>query len=164
MDVYIYIYIYIYIYGILYWRIFRSSYRKFVWVVFEPTTTEFRSNALSDWGIRPWVQVAGKTDFLQLLQFHPFIQCPRFISVSQVITLVADSSVYMQSWKQCILPVTTRMALWQLMLLGTWCTVTHCWYHWTKECSTSYARGIIWVVISDPRHAERSNLAEARWA
>ena len=25
------------------WRIFRSSYRKLVWVRFEPTTTEFRS-------------------------------------------------------------------------------------------------------------------------
>ena len=30
----------------------------------------------------------------------------------------------MQSWKQCALPVITTMALWQLMHLGTWYTVT----------------------------------------
>ena len=46
---YIYIYIYIYIYGIHHWRIFRSSYRKLAWVGFEPPTTEFRSDALTDW-------------------------------------------------------------------------------------------------------------------
>ena len=32
------------------------------------------------------------------------------------------SVIYMQSWKQCALPVI-RMALWQLMHSGTWCTV-----------------------------------------
>ena len=43
-----------------------------------------------------------------------------------------NSYIYMQSWKLCPLPV-----MWQLMHLGTWCTVTHCWHQWTKECSTS---------------------------
>ena len=33
--------------------------------------------------------------------------------------------------------VITTMALWQLMHLGTWCTVIHCWYQWTKKCSRS---------------------------
>ena len=28
------------------------------WVGFEPTTTEFRSEALTDWAIRPWVKLA----------------------------------------------------------------------------------------------------------
>ena len=37
-------------------------------------------------------------------------------------------SIYILSWKQCTLPVMTTMALWQLMHLGTWCTVTHCSY------------------------------------
>ena len=41
--------------------------------------------------------------------------------------------IYMQSWKQCALPVITTMALWQLMHLGTWCTVTYFWYQWTKS-------------------------------
>ena len=31
--------------------------------------------------------------------------------------------IYMQSWKQCALLVITTMAFWQLMHLGTWCTV-----------------------------------------
>ena len=43
---------------------------------------------------------------------------------------------YMQSWKQCAIPVITRMTLWQLMHLGTWCMVVcrwcgymlHTWY------------------------------------
>ena len=68
-HIYIYIYVCVYIcvyiyytyihiiYGIHHWRIFRSSYRKLVWVGFEPTTTEFRSGALTDWAIRPWVQL-----------------------------------------------------------------------------------------------------------
>ena len=37
---------------------------------FEPTTTEFRSDALIDWAIRPWVQLAFSTNFVELLQFH----------------------------------------------------------------------------------------------
>ena len=38
----------------------------------------------------------------------------------------------MSSWKQCAPAVITTMALWQLMYLGTWCIVTHCWYQWTN--------------------------------
>ena len=58
------------------------------------------------------------------------------------------STVYMQSWKQFALLVITTIALWQFMHLGTWCTVTHCWYQWTKECSTSQARTLIlWPLI-----------------
>ena len=45
-------------YGIHHWRIIWSSYRKLAWVGFEPTATEFRSDALNDWAIRPWVQLA----------------------------------------------------------------------------------------------------------
>ena len=56
--------------------------------------------------------------------------------------------IYMQSWKQNVLLVITTMALWQLMYLRQWCTVTHCWYQWTKDCSTSQARSIIYVVIT----------------
>ena len=68
--VYIYIYIYIYIYGIHHRTILWSSYRKLARVGFEPTTTEFRSDALTDWAIRPWVQLALRANFVQLLQFH----------------------------------------------------------------------------------------------
>ena len=61
-----------YIYGIYHRRILWSSYRKLAWVWFEPTTTEFRSDALTDWATRPCVQLALKANFLQLLQFHRF--------------------------------------------------------------------------------------------
>ena len=67
---YIYIYIYIYIYGIHHRRILWSSCRKLARVGSEPTTTEFRSDALTDWAIRPWVQLALRANFVQLLQFH----------------------------------------------------------------------------------------------
>ena len=41
---------------------------------------------------------------------------------------------------QCALPVVTIMALWQLLNLGTGCTVTHCWIAlWSHE-STQTAR------------------------
>ena len=68
-------------YGIHHWRILWSSYRKLAWVGFEPTTTEFRSDALTDWAIRPWVQLTLRANFVQLLQFHLFVQYSRFISV-----------------------------------------------------------------------------------
>ena len=35
-------------YGIYHWRIFKSSCRKFAWVGFEATTTEFGSDALTN--------------------------------------------------------------------------------------------------------------------
>ena len=57
-------------YGIHHWTIHRRRYRKLAWLGFEPTTTEFHSDALTDWGIRPWVQLALRTNFVQLLQFH----------------------------------------------------------------------------------------------
>ena len=96
-------------YGINHWRIFRSSYRKLALVGFEPTTTEFRLNALSDWAIRPWVQLALRANFVQLLQFHLLVQCSHFISViafvshhiclkgnlAQVITLAAEWLIHM---------------------------------------------------------------------
>ena len=57
-------------YGIYHGRIIWSSYRDLAWVGFETTTTEFCSNALTDWVMRPWVQLAFRANFLQLLQFH----------------------------------------------------------------------------------------------
>ena len=35
-------------------------------------------------------------------------------------------------WKQCVFSVITTMTLRQFIPLGTWRTVTHCWYQWTK--------------------------------
>ena len=58
------------VYGIHHWRILWSSYRKLDWVGFKPTTTEFRSDALTDWAIRSRVQLALRANLAQLLQFH----------------------------------------------------------------------------------------------
>ena len=57
-------------YGIHPWRVLWSSYRNLAWVGFEPTTTEFRSEALTDWAIRPWVRLALRVNSVQLPQFH----------------------------------------------------------------------------------------------
>ena len=70
----------------IYWRIFRSSYRKLVWVGFEPTITKLRSHSLTNWAIRTWVQLKFKANFVQLLQFDLFFQCSRFISVIAFIS------------------------------------------------------------------------------
>ena len=58
------------VYGIHHWRILWSSYRKLTWVRFEPMTTEFWSDALTEWAIRTWVQPTLRANFVQLLQFH----------------------------------------------------------------------------------------------
>ena len=57
-------------YDIHHWSILWSSYWKLAWVGFEPVITEFRSNALTDRHIRPWVPLALRPNFVQLLQFH----------------------------------------------------------------------------------------------
>ena len=60
--VYIYIYIYIYLYMVFFEVAIESRP--------ESTTTELYSDALTDWAIRPWVQLAFRANFVQLLPFH----------------------------------------------------------------------------------------------
>ena len=62
INIYI-IYIYTYIYGIHHRRILWSNYRKLARVGFDPTTTVFRSDALTDWAIRPCVQLALRANY-----------------------------------------------------------------------------------------------------
>ena len=56
-------------YDIHHWRILWNSYRRNGWVRFEPTTTEFRSDARTDWPIGSWVKLALRANFVQQLQF-----------------------------------------------------------------------------------------------
>ena len=58
--------------GIYHWRTLWRSYRKLDQVGLEPTTTEFHSDSLTNWTIRPWVQFAIEANFVQSLQFHHF--------------------------------------------------------------------------------------------
>ena len=55
-------------YGIHHWSVVRSSYRKLAWVGFEATNTEFCSDTLTDWVIRP--KLALRANLVQLLQFN----------------------------------------------------------------------------------------------
>ena len=72
-------------YGIHHWRILRSSSRKLAWVRFELTSTEFSSDALTDSAMRPAAQLALSANFVQVLQFHLFVQFARFISVNEFV-------------------------------------------------------------------------------
>ena len=54
-------------YGIQHWNISRSSYRMLTCFRFKPTTTEFRSDALIEWALRRWVQLALRVNPVQLL-------------------------------------------------------------------------------------------------
>ena len=74
-------------YRIHHWINFSSSYRKLACVRFEPTTTEFRSDAPTDWAIRAWIQLALRANFVQLPQFHLFGQFSRFISIIAFVSL-----------------------------------------------------------------------------
>ena len=68
-------------YGIHHCKIFRSSYRKLAWVGLEPPITKFRSDTVTDWIIRPRVQLVVRANFVQLLQFDLFVQRSRFVSI-----------------------------------------------------------------------------------
>ena len=117
----------IYIYGIHHWKVFRISCRKLAWVGFKPTTTEFRSDAPTDWAIRPWVQLALRANFVHLLQFHLFFQCSHFISVVAFVS----RHIYL---KQGLAQVIRLVAEW----IDTYGT-----YHW-RIFRSSY-RKLAWV-------------------
>ena len=78
-SIYIYIYIiYIYIYVIymyVYLYIWHSSLKD-SWILWSSYrvglnwTYDHRSDALTDWAMRPWLQLALRANFVQPLQFH----------------------------------------------------------------------------------------------
>ena len=91
-------------YNVHHERIFRNRYRKLVRVGFDATTTEFRSAPVTDLVIGHWLQLAPKTNLVEILQFHLLVHCSRVIfffelisghicfnrSLAQVITLVVE--------------------------------------------------------------------------
>ena len=52
------------LYGIYHWRVLWSSYRKMARVGFEPATTEFHSDTLTNWAIRSWIWFALRANSL----------------------------------------------------------------------------------------------------
>ena len=57
-------------YGVYLWRILWSSFSKLSWAGFEPASTEPRSDALTNWAIKPWFQLSLRANFVQPIQFH----------------------------------------------------------------------------------------------
>ena len=76
-------------FGIHQWTTLKSTYRKLSWVGFEPTTTEFYSDALTNWAIMSWAQVALRANFLQLSDFSIV-----FCLVLDFISAIAFISAY----------------------------------------------------------------------
>ena len=59
-------------YGTQHWKTIWNSYTKLARVGFDPTITEFHSDALTDWANRQWLQLGLRANFVQPLQFHWF--------------------------------------------------------------------------------------------
>ena len=78
-------------YGIHHWRILWSSYRKLAWVGFEPTTTEFRSDALTDWAIRPWVQLAPMFTIWEFKNLNRAVTLETFSYVVSIYNILFSS-------------------------------------------------------------------------
>ena len=72
---------------------FEVALHRLVWVGFEPTTSEYHSEALTDWPIRQWVQRAFRANFMRLYIYSNFI----FLKVSNFISALAfvSSHVYL---------------------------------------------------------------------
>ena len=99
-------------YGIHQSRILSSSYRKLVWVRLEPATIKVRSNALTDWAIRPLISIRSQCSHCILIFF--FESCQIFLkgSLTQIITLVAEwintSSIYhWRTFRSCYKKLTS---------------------------------------------------------
>ena len=107
MYIYTYIYLHIYIYTYIYIYIYiwdsplkalkvaiesRSEWDLNLWILFS-------SEDLSDWAIRLWVKLALRPNFVQLLQFHLFVQSSRFILV---LAFISRHICFKQSLAQVI--------------------------------------------------------------
>ena len=85
-------------YGIHHWRILWCNYRKLAWVEFEPTTTEFCSDTLTNWAIRPRVQLALRAIFVQLLQFHCLFSVDFTLAIAFISHQVYFNQVYFKGF------------------------------------------------------------------
>ena len=103
-------------------RVSSGNYRRLAWVEFQPTTTEFRSEALTDWATL-------KADFVQLIQHHIFVLCARFI-----LTIIFVSHDICFKWNLAKVIV--------IMLAAEWID-TYGIHHW-RIFNSSY-RKLAWV-------------------
>ena len=116
------------------------------WVGSEPMTTEFRSDTLTDWAIRPWPQLALRANFVQLLQFYLFVQCSRLISA---FALVRRHDIFMYIYKYIYTHVITYRKL-KLNKHGEWRRQTA-----EIKCDTEQTHGLIAQFV---RESERNSV------
>ena len=146
--------------------LFRSSYRKLNCLGFKPVTTEFCSEALINWAIRSWVQIALSANFVQLLQLHIFFQCFGFIlpnslgscSIRSCVQLTLRAN-FVQLFQfhlffQCLLFILViafcnRQICFKtnyvqvITILAEW-TDTYGTHHW-RTCLRSIYKNLTWV-------------------
>ena len=134
-------------YGIYHspWTILRSSYRKLAWIGFEPMTNKFHSDALTDWAIRPWVQLTLRAKFKQLLQFH------LLLSVRFHLSYCLHQSPHLFNWSFCI---------GNHMILVEW-TGRYGIHHWTILRSSNRKLALVGF---EPTTTEFYSYALTNWA
>ena len=146
-------------YGIHHWQILWSSYGKLPWVGFEPATTEPSSNALTDWGMRPCVQLSLKVNFLMPLEFYHLLSVTfpfNFYSHSNFIICSVShfiSAVYLHQSSR-LFSVRNHMSV------AEWAHI-YGFHHWRIPWS-SY-RKLAWVGF-DPGITEPLSHALTNWA
>ena len=117
VSIYIYICMYIHVYNILVCIWFVIQY------ILQLSVSIFGQTTGHCIGFIPWVE--SQSDYLK---FNIYIYTHTHTHTHNRI-------------QQCALPVTTIMALWQLVNLGTRCTVTHCrialWSHQSAQTASS---------------------------
>ena len=84
---------------------------KLAWVGFELMTSEFRSDALTTWAIRPGVELTLRANFVQLLLFHLFVQFSHFVFVVPLVN-------HYISFKWNLAPLITLAVEWKLAWVG----------------------------------------------
>ena len=90
-----------------------------IYIVYIISYTEFRSDTLTVWAIRPWVQLALRANFVQLLQFLLFVQCSLFISVFAFGLCLTNIYIYIYI---VIMKVKKHFYLKHFKVSLFWCT------------------------------------------
>ena len=86
------------------------------------------SMVLTYWAIKPWVQLALRANFVQLLQFHLFVQCSRFIST---IAFVSRHICFKRNLAQVITWLQRNELIKMVFTTETfWEVAIESWHEW----------------------------------
>ena len=127
---------------------FWGSYKKLAWVAFEPMTTELRSDALTDWAIRPWVRLRLRANFAKLLQFYLLQWWIPYVSIHPSTNAITCARLCLkQMWR-----LTEAMAE---MKCEYWTK------RWNWSCCTKLALSASWtygLIDQSVRASERNSV------